>query len=120
LAFIRYTLTGGIATAVHYGVLIALVEGLHLKPSMSAVIGALCGAFVAYLGNHKYTFSSRSSHRVALPRFMIIAAIGAALNGAIVWTGTTLLNWHYLIAQLLATLFVLFLTYQLNRSWTFQ
>ena len=39
-------------------------------------------------------------------------------NG-LVWGGVHLLNWHYLAAQLVATLLVLGLTFRLNRSWTF-
>lgn len=120
MAFIRYAITGGAATAVHYSILIFLVEVLHLQPAIPAAIGALCGALVAYVGNHKFTFNSSASHGVALPRFMLIAAMGAALNGLIVWTATAFLGWHYIIGQLLATLLVLLITYQINRSWTFQ
>ncbi len=91
-----------------------------MKPSLPAMLGALCGALVAYLGNHQFTFSSTARHRTALPRFLLIATIGAMLNGVIVWVGTTVLAWHYLLAQIAATVLVLFLTYELNRKWTFQ
>ena len=108
------------ATAVHYAVLLALVELGGMPPAPSAVMGALCGAASAYAINRSITFtSSTASHRQALPRFMLIAAAGAALNGALVWGGVQWLGWHYLVAQALATVLVLGLTYRLNRSWTF-
>lgn len=119
MPFIRYTLTGGVATGVHYAVLLTLVEGFHLKPPPSAVFGALCGALVAYVGNRRFTFSSRAPHRRALPSFLLIAALGAILNGVAVWAGATFLTLHYLAAQIAATALVLFITYRLNRRWTF-
>jgi putative flippase GtrA len=91
-----------------------------MPPAPSAVMGALCGAVAAYTINRSITFtSSTASHQQALPRFMLIAAAGAVLNGALVWAGVQWLDWHYLVAQALATVLVLGLTYRLNRSWTF-
>jgi len=120
VAFARYTLAGGVATAVHYAVLLALVELLDLPPALAAAIGALCGAAVAYLGNRRFTFTETTvAHGRALPRFLLVAVVGAGLNGLIVWFGNSVLGWHYLLAQALATLLVLFLTYRLNRHWTF-
>ena len=114
MAFVRYTLIGGIATAVHYAVLVVLVEGFNFSPSLSAMFGALCGALAAYIGNREFTFASSALHRIALPRFLVIAAVGAMLSGGIVWVGTVILAWHYLAAQLLATLLIVLLTYPLN------
>ena len=120
MAFVRYTLIGGIATAVHYAVLVVLVEGFNFSPSLSAMFGALCGALAAYIGNREFTFASSALHRIALPRFLVIAAVGAMLSGGIVWVGTVILAWHYLAAQLLATILIVLLTYQLSRLWTFR
>ena len=108
------------ATVVHYAVLLTLVELAGMPAAPSAALGALCGAVAAYAINRSVTFtSSTASHQQALPRFMLIAAAGAALNGALVWGGVHWLGWHYLVAQALATVLVLGLTFRLNRSWTF-
>lgn len=120
MQFFWYTVAGGIATAVHYAVLIALVELSGLSAAPSAALGALCGAAVSYLVNRRMTFvGSNAGHVQALPRFMVIALLGAALNGALVWLGVQQLGWHYLFAQALATVLVLGLTFRLNRLWTF-
>jgi putative flippase GtrA len=120
MAFIRYSLTGAAATALHYTVLLALVELLGVAAALAAGIGALCGATLAYLGNRHFTFQrSGVSHGQAVPRFVLVALAGAALNSLIVWIGSAILGWHYLAAQVLATLVVLAVGYQLNRSWTF-
>ena len=120
MLFFWYTVAGGIATAAHYAVLLALVEWFGFSAAPSAFVGALCGAVVAYLVNRYLTFpGSTARHGQALTRFMAIALLGAVLNGALVWLGVQHWGWHYLVAQALATVLVLGLTFQLNRSWTF-
>ncbi len=120
MAFIRYTLAGGVATGVHYTLLLVLVEVAGVPAAVSATLGALCGAGVAYLGNRRFTFTgSAAPHDQAIPRFLLVAALGAALNGLIVGAGISVFAWHYLAAQAVATVVVLGLTYRLNRIWTF-
>jgi putative flippase GtrA len=120
MTFFWYTLAGGIATAVHYAVLLVLVEVLAFPAASSATLGALCGAAVSYLINRQVTFQGTAvRHQQAVPRFVLIALAGAVLNGVLVWLGVHLLAWHYLVAQALATIVVLGLTYRFNRSWTF-
>ena len=120
MTFFWYTLAGGIATAVHYAVLLIGVEVFAFDAVPLAVTGALCGAIVSYLVNRHLTFSSTSVRQLhAVARFMLVAIFGAALNGCLVWVGVSLLAWHYLAAQVVATILVLGLTYRLNRSWTF-
>ena len=120
MQFFWYIVAGGIATAVHYAVLIGLVEWAGLAAAPSAFVGALCGAFVSYVVNRRITFFNTSARHVqALPRFMLIALIGAVFNAALVWMGVQQLGWHYLLAQALATVLVMGLTFRLNRIWTF-
>lgn len=117
--FARYAVIGGLATVIHYTVLLLLVESLGLAAYGATALGALCGALIAYLANRGFTFSSISPHRRALPRFFVVAALGAGLNSLIVWSGTSALSWHYLVVQAISTAVVLTLTYHLNRFWTF-
>lgn len=120
MQFFWYIVTGGIATAVHYAVLTSLVELHVMAAAPSAAVGTLCGAGVSYCLNRRTTFAdSRAGHGHTLPRFMAIALLGALLNGTLVWLGVQLLGWHYLAAQLLATVLVMGLTFRLNRLWTF-
>ena len=118
-AFGRYLLVGLLATAAHYALLVALVEFAGMAAAPSAAIGAACGALLAYAGNRRFTFPRRAAHAQALPRFLAVAALGAATNGAIVWTGTEALGMHYLAAQVLATAIVVWSGFVLNRQWSF-
>lgn len=112
-------MVGGLATLLHYLVLVALVELVGVNAGLSAAVGAACGALAAYAGNKRFTFVSNAPHRQALPRFLLVAAAGAIANGSIVWAGTELLHMHYLVAQVIATALILVLGFVLNRSWTF-
>ena len=118
-AFGRYLLVGLLATAIHYALLMALVELAGLAAAPSAAFGAVCGALAAYAGNRRFTFPGRAVHGQALPRFLAVAAFGAAANAAIVWTGTEVFAIHYLAAQVAATSLVVWSGFVLNRRWSF-
>jgi putative flippase GtrA len=120
LSLLRYAIVGASATAVQWTALALLVELAGSEPAPASALGALLGAGVGYLGNRGLTFSSTTvAHRVALPRFLIVAAAGALASAVIVYIGTAA-GWHYLAAQGLATLTVLLVGYGVNRRWTFR
>ena len=118
-AALRYSLVGLMATSVHYGVLILLVEQLSQAPVQATCWGALAGTLVAYTGNRAYTFSNKASALITLPRFVAVAVAGMAINTSVVWWLTESANTYYLIAQPIATLTTLAATFFLNHWWTF-
>jgi putative flippase GtrA len=117
--FIRYTAVGAFATAVHYGVLVLCVEYGGWPAFAASGFGAVVGAQLAYAGNRWYTFAHRGEVSASWPRFQATAVAGALLGMAIVGLGVRL-GLHYLIAQVLATLTSLVLTFAINRAWTFR
>ena len=117
--FSRYTLVGAVATAAHYGVLVAWVECAGLAAWLGSGIGAVVGAQLAYAGNRWFTFAHRGAVGASWPRFMLTALGGALLGMAIVALGVRF-GLHYLIAQGTATLTSLVLTFAINRAWTFR
>lgn len=117
--FLRYAGAGAIGTAVHYAVLVALVQGLQAGAVVASTIGAMVGAGINYALNHRFTFASDASHRRALPRFAAVAAAGIALNALVMAGVLALAGPHYLVAQVAATLAVLAAGYFANRAWTF-
>ena len=118
-AFLRYTGVGALATAVHYGLLVLCVERAGWPAFAASGFGAVVGAQIAYLGNRRFTFAHRGDVRASWPRFQATALLGALLGMAIVALGVRL-GVHYLIAQLLATLTSLAMTFAINRHWTFR
>ena len=117
--FFRYTAVGALATAVHYLVLIAWVEGLNGPAYIGSGIGAVVGAQVAYAGNRWFTFAHRGAITASWPRFQLTALLGALLGMGVVALGVRL-GVHYLLAQVVATGLSLLLTFAINRAWTFR
>ena len=117
--FVRYAGAGVLGTAAHYAVLVTLVQGAFAGVVAASTAGAVVGAGVNYLLNHRYTFASREAHGHALPRFAAVAAGGVALNALVVAGMLALVGPHYLVAQVVATLAVLVAGYLANRAWTF-
>ena len=117
--FVRYAGVGAIGTAVHYGTLIGLVQGLSANAVGASTAGFVIGAFVNYALNRAFTFASVRAHRVALPRFIAVAGAGLLLNALVMAAILAVLPVHYLVAQVVATTVVLVTGYLANRHWTF-
>ena len=117
--FLRYAGAGAVGTGVQYALLIALVQLAHVGAVAASTVGAVAGAVVNYVLNHRYTFASARAHRIALPRFALVSALGVALNGLVLAATLALLDPPYLLAQLVATAAVLAAGYLANRAWTF-
>ncbi|HZV93492.1 MAG TPA: GtrA family protein [Caldimonas sp.] len=116
--FLRYLAVGAVATAVHYAVLVTLVEAGHVAPRFAAAAGAWIGAQVAFAGNARFTFGHAAGGVSAWWRFQLTALIGAAISFAVVAAGVRL-GLHYLLAQVVATAIAVFATYEINRRWSF-
>jgi len=117
--FGRYAGVGALATGVHYAVLVACVELAHWPAWVASGVGALVGAQVAYAGNRWYTFTHRGPLLPSWLRFHATALLGALVGMAVVALGVRL-GLHYLVAQVVATLLAMLLTYAVNRGWSFR
>lgn len=117
--FARYAAVGAAATAVHYVVLALCVEALGCPAWLASGIGAAVGAQAAYFGNRRYTFGHEGSAASSWARFQLTALAGA-LQGMLVVALAVRAGWHYLAAQVVATLAGLVVTYAVNRWWTFR
>ena len=116
--FVRFSLVGGVATAIQYALLILLVHGLGMAPTPASSIGFVLSAGVNYLLNYRFTFHSDRPHGAAAAKFGLLAGAGLLINAAMmhVMIGAGL---HYLIAQVCATGVVLFWNFIGNTVWTF-
>lgn len=117
--FLRYAGAGIIGTAVQYSILVALVQIFGTSAVLASTLGAVVGAFVNYRLNHRFTFASDKTHVQALPRFVLVALAGIALNAIVVGAMLAFVTSQYLIAQVAATVAVLIGGYLANRTWTF-
>jgi putative flippase GtrA len=116
---IRYAAVGAVATAAHYTLLVTCVELLAWPAVLASGLGAVLGAQVAYVGNRWFTFAHQGAVAASWPKFQATALMGALLGMGMVALGV---RWglHYVVAQVVATLTTLALSYAINRVWTFR
>ena len=119
LQFMQFAGVGAIGTAAHYALLVMLVEMLGANAVTASTAGATLGALVNYLLNRRYTFRSDKRHREALAKFLIIAALGLALNASFMFVFVEILGLYYLLAQVISTGLVLVWNFAGNKFWTF-
>ncbi len=118
--FVSFLGVGGIATAFHYAIYIALVELGGIRPYIATGVGYFLSTFLNYYLNYLYTFRSDKRHRETMVKFFTIAGVGFFLNSLIVKIATETFLLNYIIAQLGATGIVTIWNFTCNRLWTFR
>ena len=117
--FTKFAAAGGAGTALHYVILIVLVSRFHVPAAYAAFAAATAGACVVYLINQRYTFDSQRSHTQTLPRFALMAAVGAVLNGMVVGV-LSVAGLYFLLAQMIATVVILVINFIVSKIWIFR
>ena len=117
--FITFVGVGAIGTTVHYMTLISLVEAINVNPVYATTLGFFVGALINYVLNYLYTFQSKKPHVEAVTKFLTVAAIGAVVNSSIMFLGQAVLQFNYILVQIIATGIVLLQNFSLNKWWTF-
>ncbi|MEC5398003.1 GtrA family protein [Uliginosibacterium sp. H1] len=115
----HFLVVGAGATALQYILLGLFVEAFGMNAVLASALGYALSSLANYAANRRLTFQSDARHRDALPRFAVVALSGLLLNTVVMWVAHNLLDWHYLVAQVLATAVALVWNFILNRCWTF-
>ena len=110
---------GGRATAVHYLILITVVQVLGGAPVPAALLGYVFGGFISYTLNRRHTFASTRPHNEAIWRFAAVAGVGFVLTFLLMALFVDRWGRPYLLAQVVTTGIVMFWTFTANRMWTF-
>jgi putative flippase GtrA len=112
-----YAAIGIGATAVHYLIMAVLVYS-EWVPVFASSVGAVAGAFVAYLANRRWTFSvNHTTSRMV--RFMTVALLGLVMNAVMLMIFQIWFTESVVIAQLVTTLCVFVCTFFINLVWSF-
>ncbi len=117
---LTFAVIGVVATAVQYLLLATLVESFGVDPVLGSVVGFTVSALLNYRLNHFFTFGGAALHSMALPRFLIVAAIGLGLNTSVMVFFYAIIGVHYLISQVAATVIVFLWSFTGNRLWSFR
>jgi putative flippase GtrA len=114
-----YASVGAVATAVHYAILLGLVERGGWRPVPATLLGYVAGGVVAYVLNRRHVFDSDRSHAEAGWRFGATAFLGFCITFALMSLFVERLGAPYLPAQIVTTVLAMFVTFAVNRRWTF-
>lgn len=121
----RFAAVGALTAALHYGVLYALVQWAALDSVVASSLGFAVAVGFNYLMHYHWTFAVGAHaepipHGRALARYAAMIGGGFLLNGLVMYAGTELLGWHYLLAQLLALGVVITWNFILASGWVFR
>lgn len=117
---ISFGLIGVISTLTHVGTLVVLVEWFHLPPMLATTVGFVLAVVVSYGLNYRYTFAAEGSHARYFPKYATVSVGGFLLNTLIMYTTTHILEWWYLLGQMVTLLIVPVFNFLCNRYWTFE
>jgi putative flippase GtrA len=117
--FLRFAIVGASGTAVHFAILIALVEGWGINPVAATTIGFIIAATLGYVLHHYFTF--RASQRLGrgIAGYYATVTVGLILNALVV---AALINWHmpYILAQVAGSGVTLLWNFAFSRTFVFR
>jgi putative flippase GtrA len=119
---LRYLLSGGLATGVHFLVLTLNVEVFAFDSvGLANFVAAIFGSTAAFLGNRYYVFR-RMHVSIAgqLARFSGLYLSMACFHGLALLVWSDLLGWNYILGFILATAIQILLSYLGNKLWVFK
>jgi putative flippase GtrA len=116
-----FVAVGCTAAAVHFGMVVSLVEALGWAPLVANVAGWLVAFVVSFCGQWQLTFRGHGAHWWhALPRFFAISAMGFLVNESAyaLLLRVSPLRYDVLLAGVLVAVAVM--TYLLSSRWAFR
>ena len=115
----RFGIVGVCATIVYIGASITAVDAFGFTPVWASILGQCTSMLVSYLGHSIYSFQVESDHRTFLWRFLVIAAVTFAMNGAVTWALTGVLGLSHFLSISVVTIAIPVVNYLCNRFWVF-
>jgi putative flippase GtrA len=115
---LRYFVCGSVAVAVNVAVLTFSVEVLGIREILASCAGFLSAVVVNFWLQRRFTFRSNTPVGSGVVLFLAFATATLVLNLAVFSVLTHFV--HYVAAQLIATLLMFLVNFQLNRKFTFR
>ncbi|WP_074114460.1 GtrA family protein [Paenibacillus sp. P46E] len=116
--FISYVFVGGIGTLAHTGTLWLLTELADFNPLLSSTCGFFLSLIISYYLNSILTFKQKFHIHFFL-KYLAVSLTGLLVNLSIIYTVQNILNWNYMIGQLISIVVVPILNFALNKYWAF-
>lgn len=116
--FQRFLLAGGAATVLHFGLMWALITA-GSRAWLASALGAGVGAAFNYLAQFHWTFASQRQHHRNLTAYLLVCALGWALNLAGFYSLHHILRLPVVTTQLLTSSGLALLNFLLYRCLVF-
>jgi|TARA_B110000967_G_scaffold156392_1_gene161366 putative flippase GtrA len=116
---LRFLVSGGIATAVHWATLWGLIN-LQVEAVLASSIGAFVGAIVNYFLQYFFTFKTRRRHKQALLAYAPAVLVSWLLNLALFYSLYGEVFSDPLVAQVVTTGVVMVVNFLLYKKVVFR
>ncbi|EKT4485181.1 GtrA family protein [Pseudomonas putida] len=115
--FIRFGLVGVTNTAVHAGIVVALMELLAPPAFVANGVAFMFANVMSYILNSRFTFRTPASF-LGYRRFLLVSLVSLGLTLAIT-SLVEYLGWHYAFGLLMVIFVVPVLNYMVMKLWAF-
>lgn len=117
----QFGIIGSCAAALHFSIVVFLVEINHIQPLLANVVAFIFAFQVSYWGNRYWTFSaSNTLHRVALPKLFLVCSMGFMANESLFYVFLTQFHLAYPIALFLVLCILPLATFFVGKFWVFK
>lgn len=119
---LRYVLNGLVATAVHYGVFVFMLETWRFpSAAIASVMAALVGIAISFMGCRYFVFREmQGTFLQQFPRFIALYASIALLHGLVLLIWSDWFGMDYRMGFLIATGLQVMLSYFGNKILVFK
>ena len=116
--FVRYFAVALIGYVFDFGLLILLHDILHIHYLLAAAVGFIVGLTVVYILSSRFVFgqSKLSSKSKEFTLFAIIGLIGLGILAGLMWLLVDVMDSNYIVAKVIATIFVYIWNFLARRS----
>jgi len=116
---LKFGIVGAISTSVHFGLVLILVELVHLSAVIATFPAYLLGFLCSYMLNQHWTFKAQGHYSHFLPKFLLVSLLGLVVCSIIMY-GCELWHIHYQIGLLITVIVVSMYSFFLNHFWVFR
>jgi dolichol-phosphate mannosyltransferase len=118
--FFTFSVIGVISTLIHLGLLYFLTDFIKIYYLLSSVFGFVVANIFSFIANSRFTFEKKIDPRKRYHKFLIISLISLGINLSALYLFTEIFGLYYLLSQIVATLFSLWVNFLGNKFWTFR
>ena len=117
--FLKFAVVGLLSFGIDWGMLIVLVEGLHLNFLLSTTVSFITSVVVNYWLSLKFVFEHREgmSRKREFTIFTVLSIVGLGLNDLYMYVGVVMLNIGYQAMKAIATFLVTWYNYFSRRHF---